>query len=790
MEKRKKYFAKLREEERRRKPLTKTQRRNQMCTYLKNMAGYTHKQLKHKSFEEIQNAFDKQMQWISAFKAIDLESSKKRSGEELEEENVKKQKLEDDVEKAKLKECLEIVSDSDEAIRIEPLATRSPIVDWKIHSLRIVSCYIVERADGWTKMYKFFSEMLKEFDRRDLLDMYRLVKEKYKTKKLEAEALVFWGNFMTISFIVDGYSVHSHYHREKVYSYSKHTVKNDTWEATGPVWGCDKDHADSINNTNNVNASSSNLSNSTNNVNAASSNEINATSGRLSSELLDDPEMPKLEEIEHLSEDEDVGAEADMNNIDTLTIVRPIPTTRIHKDHPLDQVIRDLHSITQTRKMSKNLEEHGFVATVKQRTNHKDLQNCLFACFLSQEETKKMDVKSAFLYGKIKEEVYVCQPPGFEDPNFLDRVYKIEKELYGLHQAPRAWYETLSTYLLDNGFQTGKIDKTLFIRMDKDEFYGRTHFLLGIAIKTEERWDICQSIHNLPMETSKPLLKDGDGDEVDVHMYRLMIGSLMYLTSLRPDIMFVVCACARYQVTPKVSHLHAVKRIFRYLKGQPKLGLWYPKDSPFDLVAYTDSDYTRASLDRKSTKGRCQFLRCRLLSWQCKKQTIVANSITEAEYVAAASCLQLQALVDGKKIIITEASIRSDLQLNDEEGMDCFPNATIFEELTKMGTMESVIMCLATNQKFNFSKYIFESMVNNLDNAGSAILTDPHHTPTIIQPSTSQPQKKQRSRRPKRKDIEVPQPSGPTTNVADEAVYEERGGSLERDSTTATGLDA
>ncbi|GJR38909.1 hypothetical protein Tco_1214593 [Tanacetum coccineum] len=117
-----------------------------------------------------------------------------------------------------------------------------------------------------------------------------------------------------------------------------------------------------------------------------------------------------------------------------------------------------------------------------------------------------------------------------------------------------------------------------------------------------------------PMETQKPLLKDEDGEEVDIHLYRSMIGSLMYLTSSRPDIMFRVCACARYKVNPKVSHLHAIKRIFRYLKGQPKLDLWYPKDSPFDLVAYTNSDYAGASLDRKSTTGCCQFLGCRLIS--------------------------------------------------------------------------------------------------------------------------------------------------------------------------------
>ena len=130
------------------------------------------------------------------------------------------------------------------------------------------------------------------------------------------------------------------------------------------------------------------------------------------------------------------------------------------------------------------------------------------------------------------------------------------------------------------------------------------------------------------MDSNKPLLKDEYGKEVDIHLYRSMIGSLMYLTASRPDIMFAVCACARFQVCPKESHLNAVKRIFRYLRHQPKLGLWYPKDSPFDLVSYSDSDYAGASLDRKSTTGGCQFLGSRLVSWQCKKQTVVANSTT------------------------------------------------------------------------------------------------------------------------------------------------------------------
>ncbi|GKA78719.1 hypothetical protein Tco_0785256 [Tanacetum coccineum] len=155
-----------------------------------------------------------------------------------------------------------------------------------------------------------------------------------------------------------------------------------------------------------------------------------------------------------------------------------------------------------------------------------------------------------------------------------------------------------------------------------NEFYGFTE------VKTT----------SIPMETQKPLLKDENGKEVDVHMYRSMIGSLMYLTSLRPDIMFVVCACARYQVNLKVSHLHAMKRIFKYLKGQLKLGLWYPKDSPFDLVAYTDSDYARASLYDRSPQQEVSSLGCILISWQYKKQTVVVNSTIKAEYVAALSC--------------------------------------------------------------------------------------------------------------------------------------------------------
>ncbi|GKB32145.1 putative ribonuclease H-like domain-containing protein [Tanacetum coccineum] len=275
-----------------------------------------------------------------------------------------------------------------------------------------------------------------------------------------------------------------------------------------------------------------------------------------------------------------------------------------------------------------------------------------------------MDVKSAFLYGTIEEEVYVCQPPGFKDPDYLNKVYKVVKALYGVHQAPRAWYETFAKYLLDNGFHRGKIDQTLFIKKQKGDILLVQVYVDDIIFGSTKK-ELCTEFEKLmhdkfqmssmaeilrkfsftdvrkastPMDTDKPLLKDSDGDDVDVYLYRSMIRSLMYLTSSRPDIMFPICACARFQVSPKASHLHSMERIFRYLKGQPKLGLWYPRDSSFNLVAYSDSDYAGASLDRKSTIGGCQFLGCRLISWQCKKQTVVATSSTEAKYVAAASC--------------------------------------------------------------------------------------------------------------------------------------------------------
>ncbi|GJT64278.1 putative ribonuclease H-like domain-containing protein [Tanacetum coccineum] len=185
-----------------------------------------------------------------------------------------------------------------------------------------------------------------------------------------------------------------------------------------------------------------------------------------------------------------------------------------------------------------------------------------------------------------------------------------------------------------------------------------------------------------PMETKVPLTKDEEAIDVDVHLYRSMIGSLMYLTASRPDIMYAVCVCSRFQVTPKTSHLNAVKRIFKYLKGKPNLGLWYPRESPFDLEAFSDSDYGGSNLDRKSTTGGCQFLGQRLISWQCKKQTIVATSTTEAEYVAAANCcgqvlwVQNQLLDYGFNFMNTKIHI-------DNESIICIVKNPVYHSKTK-----------------------------------------------------------------------------------------------------------
>ncbi|GJX19789.1 putative ribonuclease H-like domain-containing protein [Tanacetum coccineum] len=368
----------------------------------------------------------------------------------------------------------------------------------------------------------------------------------------------------------------------------------------------------------------------------------------------DDPLMPDLEdtvEVQNTSifgstfDDEDldtynspfanqvVGAEADFNNMEPSTVKvwtlvdlpygkKDIGTKWVYinkKDERGIVVKNKARLVAQGYKQQEVIDyDEVFAPVASIEAIRLFFAYASFMNFLVYQ----IDVKSAFLYGTIEEEVYVSQPPGFVDPKFLKKVYKVEKALYGLHQAPRAWYETLSTYLLDNGFYRANNAQKV-----PDEFNGRAHFLLSIRTSST------------PMETNKALTKDEDGEDVDVHLYR----SLMYLTSSRPYIMFLVYACSRFQVQPKVSHLNAVKRIFRYLKGRPNLGLWYPKDSPFILEAFLDSDYAGASLDRKSTTG-AEYIAA---SYCCGQVLWIQNQMLDYGY----NFMQTMIHVDNKSAI-------------------------------------------------------------------------------------------------------------------------------------------
>ncbi|GJW52192.1 putative ribonuclease H-like domain-containing protein [Tanacetum coccineum] len=461
----------------------------------------------------------------------------------------------------------------------------------------------------------------------------------------------------------------------------------------------DQERTDSS--TQDVNTAGPSINTANANINTGSLN-INTASP-----IPNDPSMTSLEEtgiFDDAYDDREVGAEAERNNLERIH--KESPKGPLHKYHPKEQIIGDLNLVTQTRRMINFSEENAMVWTLVDlpnskraiRTkwvfrNKKDKRGRLVAQGYTQEEGINYDevfapvarieaIRVPFLYGTIKDEVYVCQPPGFEDPQFPDKVYKVEKALYGLHQAPRASYETLSTYLLENGFRRGTIDKTLFIKKENgdillvqvyvdDIIFGSTKKSLcvefeqmlhkrfqmssmgeltiflelqvkqkddGIFISQDKyvadilnKFDLSSvKIASTSIEPNKALIKDAEAEDVDVHLYRSMIGSLMYLTAFRSDIMFVVYACARFHVTPKVSYLHAVKRIFRYLKGQPELGLWYPRDSPFDLEAFFNSDYARASLARKSTTGGCQFLGKRLISW-CFKNPVFHSKTKHIE---------------------------------------------------------------------------------------------------------------------------------------------------------------
>ncbi|GJR01624.1 retrovirus-related pol polyprotein from transposon TNT 1-94 [Tanacetum coccineum] len=568
--------------------------------------------------------------------------------------------------------------------------------------------------------------------------------------------------------------------------------------------------------------------NRTNTVNVASTNEVNVVGAKTIIELPDDLNMPKLEDIVYSDDDEDFGAEADMNNLDVFMPVSPIPTTIVHKDHPVEQIIGDLNSapmhvspIPTTRvqevwtlvdlpngkraigtkwvfRNKKN--ERGIVIKNKARlvaqgyTQEEGIDYDevfspvarieairLFLAYASFKDfvVYQMDVKSAFLYGKIEEEVYVCQPQGFEDPDFPDKKSLCTEFEKMMHKKFQMSSMGKLTFFL--GLQVKQNEDGIFISQDK--------YVIEI-LKKFSFTDV--KTVSTPMETQKLLLKDEDGEEVDVHLYRSMIGSLMYLTSSRPDIMFAVCAYARYQVNPKVSHLHAVKRIFRYLKGQPKLGLWYPKDSSFDLVSYTENDYAGASLDRKSTTGGMDFL----------PNATIFEELTRMGYEKLS-----------QKLTFYKVFFSPQWKFLIHTILQCLSaKTTAWNKFSS--TIASAVICLATNQKFNFSKYIFESMVKNLDNAGKFLMYPrfvqvflekqlegmSNHKRTYVTPSYTKKIFGNMRRVGKGFSgratplfptmmVQAQQEQG-EDNVADEAINKEMDDSLVRAATTASSLEA
>ncbi|GJX82480.1 retrovirus-related pol polyprotein from transposon TNT 1-94 [Tanacetum coccineum] len=302
----------------------------------------------------------------------------------------------------------------------------------------------------------------------------------------------------------------------------------------------------------------------------------------------------------------------------------------------------------------------------------------------------QMDVKTAFLNGELKEEVYVSQPEGFVDPDHPTHVYRLKKALYGLKQAPRAWYDTLSRFLLDNKFSKGAVDPTLFTRKTGKHIHlvqiyvddiifastdpkacdifsnemsskfqmsmmGQMSFFLGLQVSQNPGgifinqskfaleilkkfgMDLCDPV-DTPMVDQLKLDEDPLGIPVDHTRFRSMVGSLMYLTASRPDLVFAICMCARYQASPTKKHLEALKRVFRYLRGTINWGLWYPKDTAMALTAYADANHASCQDTRRSTSRSAQFFGDKLVSWSSKKQKSTTISTTKAEYIAMSGC--------------------------------------------------------------------------------------------------------------------------------------------------------
>nr|GEV87337.1 ribonuclease H-like domain, reverse transcriptase, RNA-dependent DNA polymerase [Tanacetum cinerariifolium] len=387
------------------------------------------------------------------------------------------------------------------------------------------------------------------------------------------------------------------------------------------------------------------------------------------------------------------GEEADLSNMETSIPVSPTPTVRIHKDHPKSQIIGPVDTTVQTRHKSKEMEEQ------KPKKIFDALKDPSWVEAM-QEELLQFKIQNVW--------ILVDCPKGVR-PIGIKWVLKNKKDDRGIVIRNKARIEAIRLFLAYAsfmGFTVYQMDiKSAFlygtIDEEKDDIFLSQDKYVGDILKNFRYSDVRSA--NTPMDKENPWGKDGPGKDVELHLYR----SMMYLTASKRDIMFAVYAYARYQVTPKECHLYAVKRIFRYLKGHPKLGLWYLKDSPFHLVAYLDSDYGGATQDRKSTTRGCQFLGRRLISWQCKKQTIVEEVMRSSVRGNHIFYTTVLAFCDYHNMIAilekTEHNINFDQIVDFLEASHISPKSTGFNE--------------------------FSSNIATAVGEGSAIPTEPHHTP-------------------------------------------------------------
>nr|GEV81243.1 hypothetical protein [Tanacetum cinerariifolium] len=270
------------------------------------------------------------------------------------------------------------------------------------------------------------------------------------------------------------------------------------------------------------------------------------------------------------------------------------------KDHPLENIIGQL---------ARPLQEEGidFEESFAPVARLEAIRIFLaFAAHMNMV-VYRMDVKIMFLNGNLREEVYVSHPDGFVDPDNHIYVYKLKKALYGLKQALRAWYGMLSSFMISKDFSKGSVDPNLFIRRDDKELL-LVQIYVDDIIFAASTPELCDLFGDTPMVEKSKLDDDKEGKAVNLSHYRGMIGTLLYLTASRPNLQFAICMCARYQARPTKKHLHAVKRIFRYLRGTVNRDLWYPKDSSIALTTFVDVDHAGCQDTRRSTSGSLKFL--------------------------------------------------------------------------------------------------------------------------------------------------------------------------------------